>query len=67
MTGAAEQIVGRNVEEALDLSGVEIDRSARESAPAMVMMVGDQLGRNGRARSRLSILARITEIRDDRA
>ena len=46
------EIVGRNVEEALDLPGVQIDGQHAVGA-RLGDEVGDQLGRNRRARARL--------------
>ena len=60
-----EQIVGRNVEEALDLAGVQIDRQHPVGAGAGDE-IGDELGRDRRARPGLSVLPRIAEIGDDR-
>ena len=48
-----EQIVGRDVEEALDLAGVEVDRQHPVGAGGGDQ-VGDQLGRDRRARARAS-------------
>ena len=59
------QIVGRNVEEALDLPGVEIHRQHAVGARGGDH-VGDQLGRDRRARPGFAVLPGIAEIRDDR-
>jgi len=61
----AEQIVGRNIEKPLDLAGVQIDGQHAVSAGARDQ-IGNELGRDGRARPRLSVLPRIAEIGDDR-
>ena len=60
-----EEIVGRNIEEALDLSGVQIDGQDAVGAGAG-NEVRDQLGRDRRARPHLPVLARIAEIGNDR-
>ena len=59
-----EQIVGRDIEKALDLPGVQIDRE-HAVGPGNGDEIGDELGRNRRARPRLTILAGIAEIGDD--
>ena len=59
------QIVGRDVEEALDLAGVEIHRQHPVGA-GDGDEVGDQLGRDRRARAGLPVLPGIAEIGDDR-
>ncbi len=59
------QIVGRNVEEALNLAGMEIHRQHPVGA-GDGDQIGDQLGRDRRARTRLPVLPGIAEIRDDR-
>ena len=56
-----EQIVGRNVEEALDLPGVKVDRQHAVGAGGGDQ-IGDQLGRDRRARTRLPVLPGIAEI-----
>ena len=53
MTGRGEQVVGRDVEEALDLAGMEIERQHPVDA-GMGDEVGHQLGRDRRARRRAS-------------
>jgi hypothetical protein len=63
--GGGEQVVGGNVEEALDLPGMEVQREHPVGAGALDQ-VGDELGRDGRARARLSVLAGVAEIGDDR-
>ena len=56
-----EQIVGRNVEEALDLAGVQVERhDAVGAGPGD--QVGDELGRDRRARTRFAVLPGVTEI-----
>ena len=60
-----EQIVGRDVEEALDLAGVQIDGQHAVGAGAGDE-IGDELGRDRRARPRLPVLAGVAEIGDDR-
>jgi hypothetical protein len=60
-----EQIVGRDVEEALDLAGVKIDRQNAVGA-SRSDEVGDELGRDWRARPWLPVLPRIAEIGQDR-
>lgn len=59
-----EQIVCRDVEEALDLAGVEIDRQDAVGAGGGDQ-VGDQLGADRRARAGLTVLAGIAEIGND--
>ncbi len=61
--GRAEQIVGGDVEEALDLPGVEIDRQHAVGAGAGDE-VRDQLGGYRRTRTRLPVLPGIAEIGD---
>ena len=56
-----EQIVGRDVEEALDLAGVEVDRQHPVGAGGGDQ-IGDQLGRDRRARPGLPVLPGIAEI-----
>ena len=60
-----EEVVGRDVEEALDLARVEVDREHPVGA-RLGDQVGDQLGRNRRARAGLAVLPGITEIGDHR-
>ena len=60
-----DQIVGRDVEKALDLAGVQIDRQDPVGAGGGDQ-IGDQLGRDRRARSGFAILSGIAVIRDDR-
>jgi hypothetical protein len=45
-----EQVVGRDVEEALDLAGVQVERQHAVGA-GMGDQVGDELGRDRRART----------------
>ena len=59
------QIVGRDIEEALDLPGVEIDRKHPVGA-RLGDQVGDQLGRDRRAGGRLPVLPGIAEIGNHR-
>ena len=56
-----KQIVGRDIEEALDLAGVQIECHDAVDAGALDH-VGDQLGGNRCAGTRLAILPRIAEI-----
>ena len=63
--GCGEQVVGRNVEEALDLAGMEIEGQNAVDA-RMGDDVGHQLGRDRRARSGLPVLPGIAEIGDHR-
>ena len=63
--GGGEQVVGRDVEEALDLAGVQVDRHDPVDAGALDQ-VGDELGRDRRARAGAAILARIAEVGHDR-
>ena len=65
ITGARVEIVGRDVEEALDLAGVEIDRKHPVGA-GDGDQIGDQLGRDRRARAGLPVLPGIAEIGQDR-
>ena len=60
-----EQIVGRDVEEALDLAGMQIERQHAVDA-GIGDQIGDELGRNRRARSDFAVLPRIAEIGDHR-
>jgi len=62
--GGRDQIVGRNIEEALDLAGVQIHRQDAVGAGAGDQ-IGHQLGRDRRAAAGLTILTRIAEIGDD--
>ena len=55
------KVVGRDIEEALDLPGMQVDRQHAVGAGAGDQ-VGDQLGRNRRARAGLAVLAGIAEI-----
>ncbi len=59
------EVVGRDVEEALDLPGMEIERQHAVGAGGGDH-VGDQLRRDRRARRRFAVLPRIAEIGDDR-
>ena len=61
---SGEQVVGRDVEEALDLAGVEIEREDAVGAGAFDQ-VGDEFGRNRRARSGFAILAGVAVIGND--
>jgi hypothetical protein len=58
------EIVGRDVEEALDLAGVQLQRQHPIGAGGGDE-VGHQLGRDRRARLDLAILPGIAEVRDD--
>src|SRR5580704_12913874 len=60
-----EQVVERDVEEALDLAGVEIHRE-RAIGARRGHEVRDELGRDRRARLGLAILPRVAEVRNDR-
>ncbi len=60
----AEQVVGRDVEKALDLASVEIDRQHAVGAGAGDQ-VGDEFSGNRRARTGLPVLPGIAEIGDD--
>ena len=51
-----EQVVGGDVEEALDLSGVQVERHDAVGAGALDE-VGDELRRDGRARTWFAVLA----------
>ena len=61
--GRGIEVVGRDIEEALNLSGVEIESHHPVGARAGDE-VGNELGRDRRARPRFAILAGIAEIRD---
>ncbi len=61
----AIEIVGRNIEKALDLPGVEIDRQDAVGARCGDD-VGDELGRNRRARPGFAVLPGIAEIGHNR-
>ena len=61
----AEQVVHGDVEEALDLRGVEVHRQHAVSAGAGDE-VGHQLGGDGVAALGLAVLTGIAEVRDDR-
>ena len=58
-----EQIVGRDIEEALDLAGVQVDGQHAVGA-GVSDHVGDELGRDRRARPCLAILTGVAEIGD---
>ena len=60
-----EQVIERDVEEALDLTGVEIHRERAIGARGGDQ-VRDELRGDRRARLRLAILPRVAEVRDDR-
>jgi hypothetical protein len=62
---AAEEVVGRDVEETLDLAGVQVDGQDAVGA-GRGDQVGDQLGRDRRAAVGLPVLAGIAEIGDHR-
>ena len=62
--GCGIEIVGRDIEEALDLPGVQIDRQHAVGA-GDGDQIGDELGRDGRAWPWFPILARIAHIGDD--
>ena len=61
--GGGEQVVGRDVEESLDLAGVQVERQHAVDAGAFDQ-VGDELGRDRRTRPRLAVLAGVAEVRD---
>lgn len=58
---SAEQVVGRNVEEALDLAGMEVERQDAVDA-GMGDQVGDELGRDRGAAGGAPVLPGIAEI-----
>ncbi len=58
------EIVGRDVEEALDLPGMQVERQHPVGA-GDGDHVGDELGRDRRARARFAVLAGIAVIGDD--
>ena len=60
-----KQIVGRDIEEALDLPGMQIERQHAVGA-GMGDEIGDELGRDRGARSGFAILPRVTVVRNDR-
>ena len=60
-----EQVVGRDVEEALDLAGVQVERHHAVGAGAGDQ-VGDELGRDRRARPGFAVLPGVAEIGDHR-
>ena len=59
------EIIGRNVEEALDLPGVQVERHHAVDA-GLGDHIGHQLGRNRRARTDLAVLPGVAEIGDHR-
>ena len=63
--GHAVEVIEWQVEEALDLSGVEVDRHDAIDA-GRLDEVRDELRRDGRARGDLPVLARVAVVRDDR-
>ena len=63
--GGGEQVVDGDVEEALDLAGMQIHRQHAVRA-GLGDQIGDQLGADRRARARFPVLTRIAEIRHDR-
>src|SRR5262249_34121172 len=60
-----EEVVGRNVEEALDLPGVKVD-GQDPVRPGAGDQIGDELRGYRRARPRFAVLARVAEIGDYR-
>src|SRR5690606_18083593 len=58
------KIVGRDIEEALDLTGVKVKRQDAVGA-GFGDEVGDELGRDRRARTGLAVLTGIAEIGQD--
>ena len=59
------EIVGRDIEEALDLAGMQVERHDAVGAGAGDQ-VGDELGRDWRAGARFAVLPGVTEIRHHR-
>ncbi len=59
------EVVGRDVEEALDLAGMQVERHDAVDA-GMGDQVGDQLGRDRRAATGLAVLPSVAEIGDHR-
>ena len=57
------EVVGRDVEEALDLPGMQVERHDAVDA-GMGDQIGDQLGRDRRARAGLAVLPGVAEIRE---
>ncbi len=62
--GRGKEVIGRDIEEALDLSGVEVHREDAVGT-GIGNHIGDELGRDRRTRSGFAILAGISEIGDD--
>ena len=60
-----EEVVGRDVEEALDLAGMQVERQHPVGA-GVGDQVGDELGRDRRARAGFAVLPGIAEIGDHR-
>src|SRR3569832_396925 len=58
-------MIDRDIEEALDLPGVQVDGQHAVDAGGG-QQIGHQAGADGRARLALAILARVTEVRDHR-
>ena len=63
--GRRKEIVRGNIEEALDLPGMQVQRQDTPG-PGLRDDVGNQLRRDRRARAWLSVLASIAKIRNDR-
>ncbi len=55
------EIVGRDVEEALDLAGMQVERHDAVDA-GLRDQIGDELGRDRRARTRFAVLPGVAEI-----
>src|SRR5262249_29453316 len=62
--GRGEEVVGRNVEEALDLPGVKVERQHPVDAGAGDQ-VGDELGGDRRARPGFAVLPGIAVVGND--
>src|SRR5262245_65120076 len=60
-----KEIVGRYIEEALNLPSMQI-KGEHAVGTGAIDHVGDKLGRDRRARTRLPVLAGIAEIGNDR-
>ena len=63
--GGGKEVIGRYIEEALDLPGVQVNRQHPVS-PGMGHQIGDELGGDGRAGPGFPVLAGIAEIGDHR-
>ena len=58
------EVVGRNIEEALDLAGMQVERQ-NAVGTGFGDQIGDELGRDRRARTGFAVLAGIAEIGKD--